>query len=117
MDHKEIYRELGRSIAARRRRLELTQEEVARVAGMSRASLANIEVGRQNVLVHQLYRLAEALKLDAPAKLLPMKGLPARSDTSIVPMSEAQLNDRQRAQVDLVYKSFQPGKASEGTPS
>ena len=38
--------------------------------GISRGSLANIETGRQSVLVHQLYKFAAALQL-TPFDLLP----------------------------------------------
>ena len=48
-------------IKEHRRLLGLTQERLATELNVSRASLANIETGRQRVLVHQLYRLAEKL--------------------------------------------------------
>lgn len=48
----------------------MKQEELAARVGISRASLANIERGRQSVLVHHLYAIAKALSL-APADLLP----------------------------------------------
>jgi transcriptional regulator with XRE-family HTH domain len=45
--------------------LALTQADVAKQIGLTRASLANIESGRQKVLLHQVYRLADALRLDS----------------------------------------------------
>jgi transcriptional regulator with XRE-family HTH domain len=65
-----IYRHIGALIKARRKTLQLKQETLAGKLGISRGSLANIETGRQNVLVHQLYRFAVALQL-TPFDLLP----------------------------------------------
>ena len=53
----ELYRRLGRAVADRRRELGLTQNIVAEKLGLSRASLANLEIGRQRIMVHQLLRL------------------------------------------------------------
>jgi transcriptional regulator with XRE-family HTH domain len=55
MNPESIYRHIGEIIRNRRRssRPRLTQEMLAQRVGISRASLANIETGRQSVLVHQ----------------------------------------------------------------
>jgi transcriptional regulator with XRE-family HTH domain len=72
MNPESIYRHIGAVIRRGRKRFKprLTQEALAQRVGISRASLANIETGRQSVLVHQLYALAAALDL-APADFLP----------------------------------------------
>ena len=70
MQPESIYAAIGERIKARRRTLGFTQEQLAPRLGISRASLANMETGRQTVLVHQLYRLAEALEM-SPSDLLP----------------------------------------------
>jgi transcriptional regulator with XRE-family HTH domain len=57
-----IYREIGSLIRRHRRSKDLTQAELAERLGISRGALANIETGRQSVLVHQLYRFAAALE-------------------------------------------------------
>jgi len=54
MSDMEFYRRLGRAVAKRRDELGLTQGEVAEKLGLSRASLANLENGRQRIMVHQL---------------------------------------------------------------
>ena len=56
-----LYSLLGSRIKEYRLLLGLTQERLASELNVSRASLANVETGRQKVLVHQLYRLAEKL--------------------------------------------------------
>jgi transcriptional regulator with XRE-family HTH domain len=65
-----IYKYIGALIKARRKTLQLKQENLASMLGISRGALANIETGRQNVLVHQLYKYAAALQL-TPFDLLP----------------------------------------------
>jgi transcriptional regulator with XRE-family HTH domain len=72
MRDEEIYRALGQRIAARRRELKMTQSELGDKVLMSRASVANIEGGRQNVLLHHLYRFAKALNMSSVADLLPV---------------------------------------------
>ena len=65
-----LYKQLGTIIKDRRRTLGLTQEQLANKLGISRASLANVETGRQRVLVHQLYKFAEQFGVGV-ATLLP----------------------------------------------
>ena len=64
MRNEYIYEYIGKTIKNRRKTLKLTQKDLARKLFISRASLANIETGRQNVLVHQLYNFAKTLELD-----------------------------------------------------
>ena len=71
MDEQSIYAELGRAVATRRKMVGLTQAEVAKAVGISRASIANIESGRQKVLLHQVYGLMKALDLKAITELVP----------------------------------------------
>ena len=73
MDEKLLYTLVGKRVAGFRKALGLKQEDVAKRLGISRASLANMEVGRQRLLVHQLYGLADALGLDGPEDLLPRR--------------------------------------------
>ena len=48
----------------------MTQERLGTLVGLSRTSITNIEKGRQQVSLQQLYRIAEALGI-APDVLLP----------------------------------------------
>ena len=65
-----IYKHIGAQIRAKRKKLGLKQEALASELRFSRGSLANIEIGRQSVLVHQLYKFATALHLK-PFDLMP----------------------------------------------
>jgi transcriptional regulator with XRE-family HTH domain len=73
MSDLEIYRLIGSRIAARRKELRLKQAEVAAQIGLTRASLANIEKGRQKVMLHQIYRIAEALRIETILDLVPRR--------------------------------------------
>ena len=65
-----LYKRLGSTIKTRRRALGLTQKQLAQQLGISRASLANVETGRQRVLVDQLFEFASQLKVNL-RELLP----------------------------------------------
>ncbi len=66
-----IYKQIGAVIKSRRKTLEMKQETLAGLLGISRGSLANVETGRQGILVHQLYKFSAALQLKTPIDLLP----------------------------------------------
>jgi transcriptional regulator with XRE-family HTH domain len=61
----QIYAVFGRLVRTRREELRMTQSDLSTRIGLSRASVANIEGGRQAVLLHQLIALADALSLPA----------------------------------------------------
>ena len=110
MKPEDIYEEVGRNIRRYRDGARRTQEQVAAAIGMSRASLANIEVGRQKVRLHHLYAIAEALDLASPALLLPpAASAPSRVAEAAVrygtsaapelPLPKEGLTDKQRLEV------------------
>lgn len=98
MNEYAIYSALGEAVAIRRKAMRLTQAQVAAKVGMSRASVANIESGRQKVLLHQVYLFAEALKLPSIMSLVPKALLRGESDLA-VPISRDDISERQKAQV------------------
>lgn len=77
MNHTELYREIGSRIKAQRRLAGMTQKVLAARLDISRPSLGNIEVGRQSVLVGQLYDIARELGC-APGDLAPKPRLSSR---------------------------------------
>ncbi len=76
----DLYVAFGRLVRLHRKRLDgMTQEQLGRRVGLSRPSVANIERGRQNVALHQIFAIAEALRVQ-PATLLP--SVVGRTDNS-----------------------------------
>ena len=81
---------------------------------MSRASIANIESGRQNVLLHHVYALAAALDFTKVGELLPP--LPQKSVGEELKMmlsnqslSKETLSEHAEAQVaDLITSALAP---------
>ncbi len=67
----DVYKLLGSRAATRRKQLKLKQEDVAKQIGLSRASVANLETGRQKILLHHVYKLAAALELRSIMELIP----------------------------------------------
>lgn len=59
-DEKELRRTVGRRLRLARRAAELTQEQVATAAGVSRSMVALIEQGAHGVDVYRLRRMAAA---------------------------------------------------------
>jgi DNA-binding XRE family transcriptional regulator len=58
-----LYVRLGEVIAARRLKLGITQGELADRVGLARTSICNIEIGRQRVLLGDLWSIAAALEM------------------------------------------------------
>ncbi len=97
----------GKALALRRGELDLTQAELAGLVGMSRASIANIEKGRQNVLLHHIYDLAAALRMPKVGDLLPARPKPAASGQLQVTISGGSASARNVAQAsDLVANAL-----------
>lgn len=60
-----LYISLGATIAYfRQHRLEITQEELAHLTKRKRATIANIEAGRQRIYVHDLFIFAGVFQID-----------------------------------------------------
>lgn len=98
MDDMEIYRQLGQNVARARGKLGKTQAEIAAQIGLTRASLANIETGRQKVLMHHVFRLANALECRSVLDLIPETFVFADDEPPITTHG-SQLSDQQHAAV------------------
>jgi transcriptional regulator with XRE-family HTH domain len=70
MRDESLYEALGRLIREKRDARKMTQGDLADLVELSRASVTNIELGRQSLLLDQLYRFAAALRV-RPEELLP----------------------------------------------
>ena len=113
MDTPLLYRRLGIAIKERRKQLGLTQEQLSAQLEISRASLANIETGRQRLLVHQLYRLAGCLAVNVVALLPESDEFDDLEILDGVSVSE-NLNLEQRQQVVRLMLEDQPSLSSRG---
>jgi transcriptional regulator with XRE-family HTH domain len=69
-DPEAIYRVFGRKLREVRVGKRIPQQELATLSGLTRASITNIESGRQRVLLHQAVQFAEALGVDL-AEIVP----------------------------------------------
>jgi transcriptional regulator with XRE-family HTH domain len=101
----ELYRRLGRVVAGRRDELGLTQADVAAKLGLSRASLANLESGRQRIMVHQLFALVSALKLKSIVDLVPETWAPSGPLPEIKVAGGTQLSPQQQTSVESLLAS------------
>lgn len=104
MSDMELYRRLGQAVAKRRRELGLTQSDIAEKLGLSRASLANLENGRQRIMVHQLFALVNALKLKSILDLMPKTWVPPEP-LSEIKVSDPSLSTQQQSAVKSVVAS------------
>jgi transcriptional regulator with XRE-family HTH domain len=105
MSDMDLYHRLGRAVATRRTELGLTQEEVARKLGLSRASLANLENGRQRIMVHQLFALVNALKLKSVLDLVPEVWAPAEPLPDIKVAGGVPLSRHEQSAVESLLAS------------
>ncbi|WP_354298062.1 helix-turn-helix transcriptional regulator [Phenylobacterium koreense] len=104
------YLDFGEAMALRRDQLKMTQAQLASRVGMSRASIANIERGRQNVLLHHACDIATALGLSQVGDLLPLDGRSSLEDQSLV-LSDT-LSPKAKAQIsDLIANAVAQGRS------
>lgn len=75
-----LRRKLGEAIKKARQNRKLSQEAVAKAAGMARTSVSNIEKGNQGLSVEALYAIADALDVEAASLL------PSRAELSASPL-------------------------------
>ncbi len=104
MSDMELYRRLGQTVAKRRRELRLTQSDIAEKLGLSRASLANLENGRQRIMVHQLFALVNALELKSILDLVPEAWVPLEPLPEIK-VSGSTLSPQQQSAVENAVAS------------
>ena len=115
MENASVYGLLGRAVAARRDEINLTQQTLADKIGLSRASVANIESGRQKVLLHQVYALVRALGLKSITDLVPAAPLPETASKSEpqIALSRTDLSDDEMASVAQFLQAVLPESQSK----
>jgi transcriptional regulator with XRE-family HTH domain len=101
MDESSIYAALGELVREHREGQGMSQGALGKRIGLSRASVANIESGRQRIPLHHLYRMAEALGVNAHTLLPNLDGLPSPNVERSI-NSAMELNAREHAEVAKV---------------
>lgn len=81
------YTEFGGRVAQLRFAQRLSQADVGKPLNLTRASIANLENGKQRILAHQLPVLAKTLKCTV-AQLFGEKDLPAKQENDYFPVDE-----------------------------
>jgi transcriptional regulator with XRE-family HTH domain len=95
-DVEALYRAVGENIRNARGRStpRLSQEKLAKRLGISRASVVNIEAGRQHAPLHLLWRIAHILDKDL------VMLIPRRADL-LASATVVELNDDMRKLIEL----------------
>ena len=88
----EFYRKLGESIRKSRKRRKLSQDKLAKMVGLTRASLTNIENGRQHPPLHTFCEIVEQLGVKF-AELLP-RSLAPRDSIEVEALVGSQARDK-----------------------
>jgi transcriptional regulator with XRE-family HTH domain len=114
VDPELLYRAVGRKIREARERSsgKITQQGLAARIGISRASVVNIEAGRQRAPLHLLWGIADALDTDLSLLLPSQQELnpgdrEPQLDASILAQIQLEFTgdpDAQRAFGDVVSK-------------
>ena len=96
-DSNGLYKELGRKIRAAREQAHprLSQDKLAKRLGVSRASVVNIEAGRQHAPLQLLWQIAENLETEL-ALLIP------RRSELLVPVVPVELDAKTIEQIKHV---------------
>lgn len=68
--------EIGAEIRRRRRRLRLTQQDAADLAGVNRRLVSEVERGRAAVTLHRLIAICDAVGLDLACRPRYPQGMP-----------------------------------------
>lgn len=99
LDIEMLYRIVGKKIRSGRERAagRYSQEKLAKRLGISRASIVNIEAGRQHAPLHILWHIAEALDMDLLALI------PRRTEL-LLTTPTIELSDAMRQQIEQEAK-------------
>jgi transcriptional regulator with XRE-family HTH domain len=106
-DVEGLYAAVGRKIRAARDRAtpNLSQDKLATRLGISRASIVNIEAGRQHAPLNLLWKIAELLGVELTT-LIPQRAELLAIDTVI------ELNVEMRKQIEIEAAGNAPLKKS-----
>lgn len=102
MDEKIIYDYIGKKIRYIRESTKINQELLASTLGLSRASIANYESGRQAISISDLYKLADFFKLEISEILPSVAEIKEKSSPKQLIEKASNLGDNEKEEI----KSF-----------
>lgn len=101
MDENLIYETVGKKIRALRENAKITQDTLAQILGVSRASVANYESGKQAIYLSDIFKIADYLNVriqdilpsieEIKAKSSPVKAL--EKDKSLEKEDKKEIKD------------------------
>src|SRR5690349_1853796 len=92
-EKKLLYTQIGKSIRGVRERLKIKQTDFAKLLEISRASVVNIEKGRQYPPLHLIFGIAKALKVKVTDLVPELESIePSEIDKSINENIRSYLN-------------------------
>jgi transcriptional regulator with XRE-family HTH domain len=102
-DFDDLYGEVGRKLRQARVTQGLSQEKLAQQLGISRASVVNIEAGRQRAPLHLLWQFSESLATDL-SLLIPRREelSPAAKETALAPAMVKQIKEAAANEPDAI---------------
>lgn len=122
--HDPLYEAVGDRIAVARKAAGLSQEKLARRVGVTRASIVNIERGRQRPPLHLLWQIASVLGVEA-ARIVPLqrelaaRDEPVQLDAKVVAYIEKEAQDdpaTKRLLTDFIQRATSKIEGQDGKP-
>ncbi len=95
----DFYVQFGQRVRYFRRHLRLSQERLADMTQIGRATVASIESGRQAVALHQAIKLSEALKVDIAQLVNAPKSSEISSLGNVLADQDLQILEQLRAEL------------------
>lgn len=95
--------EMGNRIAARRKQLGLTQEQVAELAGLSHQFFSSVEAGKKNMRAENVVKLCKALNVSTDFILT---GRSNAIDTNNLTAMLRQLDENQLRCAEEIIKNL-----------
>src|SRR5215469_6468076 len=99
----DIKKRFGTAVRSRRKRLGISQEELAGRAGLHRTYVADIERGARNLSLANIEKLAKALETSIPT-LFAQDDLPGKPDST--KLREILLVEDNPNDADLTVRAF-----------
>ena len=80
-DSKQISDDIVDQLVAYRKKLKLTQQDIADATGIKRANIARIELKKNEATLDSLVRYAKCMELDLSVELIGLQGNVVRENT------------------------------------